>query len=85
MQHHAGVERMGRVLEDSSITKNRVSEYLNKRGCADQVHFDRCGEYNIKGSLKVYGLSPNSILSTISSNLSAGSLQNSVMKNRQIS
>jgi hypothetical protein len=44
-----------------------------------------CGEYNSKGSLEMYGLSPNPILSTISSNLSAGSLQNSVMKNRQTS
>lgn len=44
-----------------------------------------CGEYNSKGSLEMYGLSPNPILSTISSDLSAGSLQNSVMKNRQTS
>ncbi|KAE8448559.1 hypothetical protein EG329_009440 [Mollisiaceae sp. DMI_Dod_QoI] len=44
-----------------------------------------CGEYNSKGSLEMYGLSANPILSTISSDSSAGSLQNSVMKNRQTS
>lgn len=44
-----------------------------------------CGEYNSKGSLEMYGLSPNPYLSTISSNPAAGSLQNSVMKNRQTS
>lgn len=44
-----------------------------------------CGEYNSKGSLEMYGLSPTPFLSTISSNPSAGSLQNSVMKNRQTS
>jgi hypothetical protein len=44
-----------------------------------------CGEYNSKGSLEMYGLSPEPHLSTISSDSSAGSLQNSVMKNRQTS
>lgn len=41
-----------------------------------------CGEYNSKGSLEIYGLSPSS---KASSAPSAGSLQNSVMKNRQTS
>jgi hypothetical protein len=44
-----------------------------------------CGEYNSKGSLEMYGLCPEPHLSTISSDSSAGSLQNSVMKNRQTS
>jgi hypothetical protein len=44
-----------------------------------------CGEYNSKGSLEMYGLSPEPHFSTISSDSSAGSLQNSVMKNRQTS
>lgn len=44
-----------------------------------------CGEYNTKGSLELYGLSSNPQLSTISSDSSAGSLQNSSMKNRQTS
>ncbi|KAF8865427.1 hypothetical protein BDZ45DRAFT_684455 [Acephala macrosclerotiorum] len=44
-----------------------------------------CGEYNSKGSLEMYGLSPNPMLSTISSDFQAGSLQSSVMKNRQTS
>jgi hypothetical protein len=44
-----------------------------------------CGEYNSKGSLEMYGLSSNPYLSTISSEFSAGRLQNSVMKNRQTS
>jgi hypothetical protein len=44
-----------------------------------------CGEYNSKGSLEMYGLSPDPHFSTISSDSSAGSLQNSVMKNRQTS
>jgi hypothetical protein len=44
-----------------------------------------CGEYNSKGSLEMYGLSPNPMLSTISTGFAAGSLQNSVMKNRQTS
>ncbi|CAG8956861.1 hypothetical protein HYFRA_00012316, partial [Hymenoscyphus fraxineus] len=46
-----------------------------------------CGEYNSKGSLEMYGLSPNPYLSTsaTSSNLAAGRLQDSVMKNRQTS
>jgi hypothetical protein len=44
-----------------------------------------CGEYNSKGSLEMYGLSPEPHLSTISSDSSAGSLQNSSMKNRQTS
>lgn len=44
-----------------------------------------CGEYNTKGSLEMYGLSPEPYLSTISSDSSAGSLQNSVMRNRQTS
>lgn len=44
-----------------------------------------CGEYNSKGSLEMYGLSPDPYHSTISSNPAAGSLQSSVMKNRQTS
>ncbi len=40
-----------------------------------------CGEYNTKGSLELYGLSPPS---TIRANV-AGGLQNSVFKNRQTS
>ena len=44
-----------------------------------------CGEYNSKGSLEMYGLSPEPHLTTISSDSFAGSLQNSVMKNRQTS
>jgi hypothetical protein len=44
-----------------------------------------CGEYNSKGSLEMYGLSPNPVISTVSSDSSAGHLQNSVMKNRQTS
>jgi len=44
-----------------------------------------CGEYNSKGSLEMYGLSPNPTLSNISSDSSAGSLYNAVMKNRQTS
>jgi len=44
-----------------------------------------CGEYNSKGSLEMYGLSPNPLLTNISSNYSAGKLQNSTMKNRQTS
>jgi hypothetical protein len=44
-----------------------------------------CGEYNTKGSLEMYGLSPNPLLSTISSDSSAGYLHNAVMKNRQTS
>jgi hypothetical protein len=44
-----------------------------------------CGEYNSKGSLEMYGLSPNPENTTISSDFVAGSLQNSVMKNRQTS
>jgi hypothetical protein len=44
-----------------------------------------CGEYNSKGSLEMYGLSPIPHLTTISSVFKAGGLQNSVMKNRQTS
>ncbi len=44
-----------------------------------------CGEYNTKGSLEMYGLSPNPLKTVISTNISAGSLQDSVMKNRQTS
>ncbi len=44
-----------------------------------------CGEYNSKGSLEMYGLSPEPHLTTISSDSLAGNLQNSVMKNRQTS
>lgn len=44
-----------------------------------------CGEYNSKGSLEMYGLSPLPYLTTISSNPSVGRLQNSTMKNRQTS
>lgn len=44
-----------------------------------------CGEYNTKGSLELYGLSPNPHQTTISSGFAAGSLQNSVLKNRQTS
>jgi hypothetical protein len=44
-----------------------------------------CGEYNSKGSLEMYGLSPDPRLTTISSDASAGRLQNAVMKNRQTS
>ncbi|TVY87451.1 hypothetical protein LAWI1_G006711 [Lachnellula willkommii] len=43
------------------------------------------GEYNSKGSLEIYGLSPNPQQTTISSDSAAGSLQNSVLKNRQTS
>ncbi|KAH6669332.1 hypothetical protein B0J14DRAFT_117059 [Halenospora varia] len=42
-----------------------------------------CGEYNSKGSLEMYGLSPDPLMSNISSGGSAGSLQNSTYKNRQ--
>lgn len=44
-----------------------------------------CGEYNTKGSLEMYGLSSDPNLSNISSQFSAGRLQDSVMKNRQTS
>jgi hypothetical protein len=44
-----------------------------------------CGEYNSKGSLEMYGLGPEPHLTTISSDSFAGSLQHSVMKNRQTS
>ncbi|TGO89086.1 hypothetical protein BPOR_0126g00170 [Botrytis porri] len=44
-----------------------------------------CGEYNSKGSLEMYGLSPDPNLSNISSQFSAGRLQESTMKNRQTS
>lgn len=44
-----------------------------------------CGEYNSKGSLEMYGLSSNPLDTVVSTNLAAGSLQNSVMKNRQTS
>ena len=43
------------------------------------------GEYNSKGSLEIYGLSPNPQQTTISSDSAAGSLQNSILKNRQTS
>jgi hypothetical protein len=42
-----------------------------------------CGEYNTKGSLELYGLSPLPHLSNNSSHSSAGKLQNSTFKNRQ--
>ena len=44
-----------------------------------------CGEYNSKGSLEMYGLSPVPELTTMSSSSFAGGMQNSVMKNRQTS
>jgi len=44
-----------------------------------------CGEYNTKGSLEMYGLSPEPLLTTISSISSAGRACNAVMKNRQTS
>ena len=44
-----------------------------------------CGEYNSKGSLEMYGLSADPLLSTITSDSSAGFLQNSFMRNRQTS
>ncbi|TAQ90137.1 hypothetical protein B7494_g1554 [Chlorociboria aeruginascens] len=44
-----------------------------------------CGEYNSKGSLEIYGLSPNPDGSNITSSPSAGRVQNSTMKNRQTS
>lgn len=44
-----------------------------------------CGEYNSKGSLEMYGLSPNPLLTTTSSGSSAGSVYNAVLKNRQTS
>lgn len=44
-----------------------------------------CGEYNTKGSLEMYGLSADPRLSNISSDSSAGTVHNAVMKNRQTS
>lgn len=44
-----------------------------------------CGEYNSKGSLEMYGLSPDPNLTNVSSRFSAGRLQESTMKNRQTS
>lgn len=45
-----------------------------------------CGEYNSKGSLELYGLSPRPELTTISSDSGAGSrTHNSTLKNRQTS
>jgi hypothetical protein len=44
-----------------------------------------CGEYNTKGSLEMYALSPIPELSTISSSASAGHNEHLVMKNRQTS
>lgn len=44
-----------------------------------------CGEYNSKGSLEMYGLSPSPLDTVMSTDFAAGSLQNSVMKNRQTS
>ncbi|KAL3423470.1 F-box domain-containing protein [Phlyctema vagabunda] len=44
-----------------------------------------CGEYNSKGSLEMYGLSTQPHMPTVSSESTAGHLQNSTMKNRQTS
>jgi hypothetical protein len=60
------------------LSIEQVSEAKNRPGKT----LIACGEYNSKGSLEMYGLSPNPGLSN---EFSAGSLQNSVMKNRQTS
>ncbi|QSZ37546.1 hypothetical protein DSL72_008644 [Monilinia vaccinii-corymbosi] len=44
-----------------------------------------CGEYNTKGSLELYGLCPEPDPSSVFSQLTAGRLQDSTMKNRQTS
>lgn len=44
-----------------------------------------CGEYNSKGSLELYGLSPRSELTAISSDSRANRTHNSTLKNRQTS
>lgn len=44
-----------------------------------------CGEYNSKGSLELYGLSPFPELTTLSSDSAAGKPHDAVFKNRQTS
>ncbi|KAG0652005.1 hypothetical protein D0Z07_0925 [Hyphodiscus hymeniophilus] len=63
------------------LSMEQVLEFKNRPGKT----LIACGEYNSKGSLEMYGLSPNPLDTVISTNVGAGSLQNSVMKNRQTS
>ncbi|CZT47075.1 uncharacterized protein RSE6_07601 [Rhynchosporium secalis] len=61
------------------LSIEQVWEFKNRPGRTLMA----VGEYNSKGSLEMYGLSPSPSHSTISSDTS--SIQNSVMKNRQTS
>jgi hypothetical protein len=63
------------------LSMEQVQEFKNRPGKT----LVACGEYNSKGSLEMYGLSPNPLDTVNSSSFSAGGLQNSVMKNRQTS
>jgi hypothetical protein len=63
------------------LSMEQIVEFKNRPGKT----LIACGEYNSKGSLEMYGLSPNPLDTVISTNLAAGSLQSSVMKNRQTS
>ena len=63
------------------LSVEQVLEFKNRPGKT----LIACGEYNSKGSLEMYGLSPNPMDAVISTSFAAGSLQNSVMKNRQTS
>ncbi|KAK2625703.1 hypothetical protein QTJ16_005015 [Diplocarpon rosae] len=62
------------------LSTEQVWEYKNRPGKT----LIACGEYNSKGSLEMYGLSPTSF-STVTSDYAAGNIHSSVMKNRQTS
>jgi hypothetical protein len=63
------------------LSMEQIIEFKNRPGKT----LIACGEYNSKGSLEMYGLSPNPLDTVMSTDFAAGSLQNSVMKNRQTS
>jgi len=63
------------------LSMEQVIEFKNRPGKT----LIACGEYNSKGSLEMYGLSPNPLDTVMSTDFAAGSLQNAVMKNRQTS
>jgi hypothetical protein len=63
------------------LSMEQVLQFKNRPGKT----LIACGEYNSKGSLEMYGLSPNPLDTVMSTDFAAGSLQNSVMKNRQTS
>ncbi|KAG9242472.1 hypothetical protein BJ878DRAFT_544232 [Calycina marina] len=61
------------------LSTEQVLEYKSRPGHT----LIACGEYNSKGSLEVYGISPETLFASVPSISDSGRVYNAVLKNRQ--